>query len=151
MAERESTSKPSYGAWVALALALVLLGWDGFLAFTLPSWLGGTLGAYMFYAQHAGDGVHYAHDDDWSFERAATHGATFFQMPRAMHWLTGNLGYHHVHHLNPRIPFYRLPEAMAHIDALQSPPTTSWHPRDIVRTLRLHTWDETHGRMAEWP
>jgi omega-6 fatty acid desaturase (delta-12 desaturase) len=132
-------------------VALWLLGWDAVLAFALPSWLGGALGAYLFYVQHAADGVEYRDESDWDFVHAATHGSTFFEMPPALHWLTGNLGFHHVHHLNPRIPFYRLPDAMASIEALQTPPRTSWRPKDIARALRLHTWDEAGGHMAEWP
>ena len=64
-----------------------------------------------------------------------------------MSWFTGNIGYHHVHHLNPHIPFYRLPEAMAAIPELQTPRTTSLHPLEIIRCLRLKLWDPELQRM----
>lgn len=65
-----------------------------------------------------------------------------------MNWFTGNIGYHHVHHLNSLIPFYRLPEAMAAIPELQSPIVTTLRARDIVTCLRLSFWDQEHQRLV---
>ena len=65
-----------------------------------------------------------------------------------MHWFTGNIGYHHIHHLNAKIPFYRLPEAMAGIEEMQSPTTTSLHPLDIFRCLQLKLWDYENDRLV---
>jgi acyl-lipid omega-6 desaturase (Delta-12 desaturase) len=67
-----------------------------------------------------------------------------------MRWFTGNIGYHHVHHLNPKIPFYRLPEAMVAIPELQAPVTTSLRPRDIVACLRLKLWDPVTEQHISW-
>ena len=71
-------------------------------------------------------------------------------MGRVMCWFTGNIGYHHVHHLNSKIPFYRLPEAMAAIADLQSPVTTSLHPRDVLACLRLKLWDPVTEQHVSW-
>ena len=68
-------------------------------------------------------------------------------MGSIMHWFTGNIGYHHVHHLNAKIPFYRLPEAMAGLQELQSPQVTTLFPMDIVRCLRLKLWDPVEDRL----
>jgi omega-6 fatty acid desaturase (delta-12 desaturase) len=69
-----------------------------------------------------------------------------------LNWLTGNIGYHHVHHLNPGIPFYRLPEAMAGIPELQSPlGVTSLSPRDIVACFRAKLWDAEQNKMVGYP
>jgi omega-6 fatty acid desaturase (delta-12 desaturase) len=68
-----------------------------------------------------------------------------------MHWFSGNIGYHHVHHLNSHIPFYRLPEAMAGIEELQSPGTTSLRPRDVLSCLRLKLWDVEQERLVPFP
>ena len=73
-----------------------------------------------------------------------------FDMGPVGHWLTGNIGYHHVHHLNHRIPFYRLPEAMAAIPELQNPGRTSWHPREVMGCLRLALWDPEQERMLSF-
>lgn len=68
-----------------------------------------------------------------------------------MHWFTGNIGYHHIHHLNPRIPFYRLPEAMAGMRELQIPVTTSLRPSDVRRCFRLKLWDPSRDEMVTFP
>ena len=67
-----------------------------------------------------------------------------------MQWFTGNVGLHHVHHLNAKIPFYRLPEAMNEISEFQTPGTTSLHPLDVVRCLRLNLWDPDQGRLVSY-
>jgi omega-6 fatty acid desaturase (delta-12 desaturase) len=65
-----------------------------------------------------------------------------------MAWFTGNIGYHHIHHLNARIPFYRLPEVMKKLPELQRPKRTSLNPRDIARCLSLKVWDVGSQRMT---
>ena len=64
-----------------------------------------------------------------------------------MKWFTGNIGYHHVHHLNAKIPFYRLPEAMDGIVELQTPTTTSLNPIDVMGCLRLKLWDPASEKL----
>ncbi len=71
-------------------------------------------------------------------------------MGRLMRWFTGNIGYHHIHHLNARIPFYRLPEAMAGLAELQSPGATSLRLRDIIACLRLKLWDHDQDRLVSF-
>ncbi len=71
-------------------------------------------------------------------------------MSPVMHWFTGNIGYHHVHHLNHRIPFYRLPEAMANIEELQSPGRTSLHPRAVLQCLRLKLWNPDKNQLVTY-
>ena len=67
---------------------------------------------------------------------------------RIMAWFTANIGYHHIHHLNSRIPFYRLPEVLKAIPELQLPKTTSLWPTDIIRCLRLKVWDVEAQKMV---
>ncbi len=104
-------------------------------------------GSYLFYAQHNFPGMRLCHRADWSFTGAALHASSMFSMGRIMHWFTGNIGYHHVHHLNPMVPFYRLPETMRAIPELQRPKTTSWRIRDIIACCQLYAWDHAQGRM----
>lgn len=111
------------------------------LAVVLPIWVSATLGAYLFYAQHNYPAVKLRGKGEWSYVDAALNASSYIEMSRLMHWFTGNIGYHHVHHLNARIPFYRLPEAMAGIVELQSPGITSLRPRDVLKCLRLKLWD----------
>ena len=69
-------------------------------------------------------------------------------MNKVMRWITGNIGYHHIHHLNPSIPFYKLPEAMESIVELQNPKSTSFKLRDIIACLKLKVWDEDTQMMT---
>jgi omega-6 fatty acid desaturase (delta-12 desaturase) len=79
---------------------------------------------------------------------AALRSSSFLRAGALTHWFTGNIGYHHVHHLNSRIPFYRLPEAMAGIPELQNPGTTSLHPMEVWRCLGLKLWDPELNRLV---
>ena len=108
------------------------------------------MGSYLFFAQHSFKRMHVATPEAWSFYRAAMQSSSYMRLNKVMQWFTGNIGYHHIHHLNVRIPFYRLPEAMAAIAELQSPITTSLAPRDIVACFRSSLWDESRQRMVSY-
>jgi omega-6 fatty acid desaturase (delta-12 desaturase) len=142
--------RPREHADAALALVLHLalivgLAWYAPAAllwsFLVPLVISSAVGAYLFYAQHNFPGAQIKPRGEWDYVFAALHSSSYVTMPRLFHWLTGNIGYHHVHHLNARIPFYRLPEAMAAVEELQSPTRTSLSPRDIWGCLRLKLWD----------
>ena len=126
----------SLGGWEMVVLTLVL-----------PQFVASAMGSYLFYAQHNFPGVHHHQDDGWTYEGAAMESSSYMRMNRVMAWFTGNIGYHHIHHLDPRVPFYRLPEAMRSIEELREPKTTSLSPLEIVRCLRLKVWDPETGRM----
>jgi omega-6 fatty acid desaturase (delta-12 desaturase) len=137
---------------IALIIGTALwLGWWTSLCMWLISkvvTLG--LGSYLFYAQHNFPDIGLRGRRDWDYTAAALQASSMFDMPAIMHWLTGNIGYHHVHHLNHRIPFYRLPEAMAVIPELQSPGRTSWRLSDIKACLELAAWDPDQNRMLTY-
>jgi omega-6 fatty acid desaturase (delta-12 desaturase) len=118
------------------------------LTFLVPMTVASGLGTYLFYAQHNFPEVQFQDPADWDYAFAALKSSSYMRMNPVMHWFTGNIGYHHVHHLNAHIPFYRLPEAMAALEALQSPGTTSLSPRDVYRCLRLKLWDPRKKRMV---
>jgi len=138
---------------VALAVTLTLtLGWQGLLfVLVLPLVVACGLGAYLFYAQHNFEGMHLQPREEWSFARAALESSSFMEMGPVMNWFTGNIGYHHVHHLNAAIPFYRLPEAHAAIPELAAARRTSLTPRAIAACFRLKLWDPEQGQMVPYP
>ena len=133
----------------ALGLALVVFAGLGALVLTLilPTFLSAAMGAYLFYAQHNFPGVTFSDCDGWTYEKAAMESSSCLKTGALVGWFTANIGYHHVHHLNSKIPFYRLPEAQRGIPELQSPKTTSLHPIEIARCLRLKVWDTDAQRM----
>ena len=129
-------------------------GWlDAVCLCVAPLVVSHALGSYLFYVQHNFVDVKLRARNDWDYTHAALESSSMLVMSPLMHWFTGNIGYHHVHHLNHRIPFYKLPVAMADLECLQSPIRSSLRPGDIVRCLRLAMWDPTANRMItirEW-
>lgn len=137
--------------WSALAMSIGVLGFTtSALLILLPAIVWSAVGSYMFYAQHNFPDAQLMERRAWDYTDAALKCSSYFEMPGWMHWLTGNIGYHHVHHLNHNIPFYRLPEAMAALPELQSPGRTSWAPRDILACLRCSVWDGEQGRFISF-
>lgn len=130
----------SVGGPVALLLVLVL-----------PSFIACAFGSYLFYAQHNFPGVKFLSKEGWTYEGAALESSSHLVTGKFMGWVTANIGYHHVHHLNSRIPFYRLPEAMRELPELQHPQTTSLHPGEVLRCLRLKLWDVEQQKLVPLP
>jgi omega-6 fatty acid desaturase (delta-12 desaturase) len=140
----------AHGALVGLTA--YLFGWAVALgAYVVPLALACALGAYLFYAQHNVPDVYVAPRETWTYTDAALRSSSYLRSGPVFQWFSGNIGYHHVHHLNPGIPFYRLPEAMAALPALHHPPETSLRPRDIAACFRLKLWDPEAGRMVGFP
>ena len=129
-------------------LLIIFAGWDvWFLGFFLPFFLSHMLGAYLFYAQHNFPAASFKTNKEWNYAQAALESSSYMKMTPIWRWITANIGYHHIHHLNARIPFYRLPEAMEQLPELQHGRITTLHIRDIIACLRLKVWDPEAGRM----
>lgn len=129
-------------------LVFWFLGWQGLLlGFFLPFLISHAMGAYLFYAQHNFPDSVFEEKEGWTYIGAALNSSSYMKMNPVMNWFTGNIGYHHIHHVNARIPFYRLPEVYAHFPEFQEAKTTSLHPSDIIACLRLKVWDTQSRRM----
>ncbi len=135
---------------VAWAITLVrVFGWTALiLTQTLPHLITFGIGSYLFYAQHNFTGVILRDNQGWAYEKAAMESSSFIKTNPVMAWFTANIGYHHIHHLNHRIPFYRLPEVYRAIPELQHPTITTLSPAQIVRCLRLKLWDTEAQQMV---
>lgn len=135
----------------AAAAAALVLWYDWttmFLFLILPRLLGCAVGSYLFYAQHNFPGVTFGDKNGWTFEKAALDSSSYLKTGRILSWITGNIGYHHIHHLNHRVPFYRLPEVYRAIPELREAKTTTLSPADIFRCLRLKVWCVDTQRMV---
>lgn len=135
---------------VGLTLFLILqFGWlTWLLALAGPFLLTFAIGAYLFYAQHNFPAAEFViNNDKWAYEKAALTSSSYMKLGPVMQWFTGNIGFHHIHHLNARIPFYRLPEAYKALPELRQAKATSLKPKDILACLRLKVWDEDRQRM----
>jgi omega-6 fatty acid desaturase (delta-12 desaturase) len=137
-------------AIVALgALLIWLTGIVPFLAVYLTiSVLAGAAGIWLFYVQHQFEDTHWSSGDEWQFEDSALHGASNYDLPRPLQWLTGNIGIHHVHHLASRVPFYRLPEVLRdHPELAELGRITIL---ESLRCVKLVLWDERTKRLVSF-
>ena len=133
----------AFGAFLVVNGGVVAL----LLTLVLPHLIACMLGCYLFYVQHNFPGASFKLRENWSYDFAATHSSSFFKMNPVMNWFTGNIGFHHVHHLNSRIPFYRLEEAMNAIPELQNVQVTTFSPSCVYSALRLKVWDPESDRL----
>ena len=151
-----SNPRKHYDSLIALiihitisVLLFIFVGWQiWFCLFFLPFVIAFAMGAYLFYAQHNFPGVTFSDNKEWAYEKAAMESSSYMVMNPVMAWLTGNIGYHHIHHLNSKIPFYRLPEVMEHIKELQSCKRTSLNIKEVIACLRLKIWDQDKNKMV---
>jgi acyl-lipid omega-6 desaturase (Delta-12 desaturase) len=136
-------------------LALVLLfggigwsiGWRELLLVETPTaLLAGSVGIWMFYVQHQFEDAYWEGAHDWSYTEAALRGSSYVRLPRVLQFFTGNIGFHHVHHLNARIPNYNLQRAHDENPVFHQVPTLS--ARDCLGAVRFKLWDEKDGRLV---
>ena len=125
---------------LTLGLKPVLLGWLPVIL------LAATIGVWLFYIQHQFEHAYWEARPSWDFHAAALRGSSFYDLPAILHWMTGNIGFHHIHHLASRIPNYRLQECHEAIPALQSAPRLTF--RESLRCARLALWDAEQGRLV---
>jgi len=102
-----------YGTNAALALMAAgmiwLVGWKAYLLFQLVAiTVAGSAGVWLFYVQHQFEDVYWERGQEWDYEKAALEGSSYYKLPKVLQWFTGNIGFHHIHHLSPRIPNYHL-------------------------------------------
>ena len=131
-------------------LAGLLIWWTGLVPFLMVQLpiviLAGAAGVWLFYVQHQFEDTHWAAGDDWRFPSAALHGASYYDLPPILRWITGNIGVHHVHHLSSRIPYYRLPEVLKdHPQLAEIGRITLWQSFGCVR---LVLWDEARQKLV---
>jgi acyl-lipid omega-6 desaturase (Delta-12 desaturase) len=136
---------------LGLAVLALYFGLDIFLlGLILPLTIACGLGSYLFYAQHNFPGCRLNDREDWSHASAALKSSSFIEMSSVMRWFTGNIGYHHVHHLNAKIPFYRLLEAVAALPELQRPASTTLLPQDVFACFQLNLWDPKQQKFVSY-
>ena len=137
-------------AIAALIAAMALtMGLREFLVAYLPVvLLAGTIGVWLFYVQHQFAETYWDGAADWSFQAAALEGASFYDLPRPLHWVTGYIGFHHIHHLSSRIPNYRLRDCFTENPELRQAKRLSL--LSSIRCARLTLWDETSRRLVSF-
>jgi len=129
--------------------ACLTIGWWQYLVVQWPAaWLAGSAGIFLFYVQHQYEDVYWERNDTWDFADAAIRGSSFLRLPAVLRFFSGNIGYHHVHHLSARIPNYNLRRAHEELDLFRDVPVMTL--RDALRAPRLKLWDERRGRLVSF-
>jgi omega-6 fatty acid desaturase (delta-12 desaturase) len=126
----------TFGLWSWLLIQLIILT------------VAGGAGVWLFYVQHQFEGVYWERGEDWSFVAAALQGSSFYKLPRILQWFSGNIGFHHIHHLSPRIPNYNLEKCHQADPLFQSvKPTTLL---SSLKSITFRLWDEPEKRLVSW-
>ena len=148
------TAKDKKSVWrtnAAIALLLVVMyftiGLKAFFLVQLPIWtIGATAGVWLFYVQHQFEGVYWGRNEVWNFEAGAVDGSSFYRLPKVLQWFTGNIGFHHVHHLSSKIPNYNLEKCHKAFPFLQEAKTlTLW---SSLKCIKYRLWDEENQQLV---
>jgi omega-6 fatty acid desaturase (delta-12 desaturase) len=144
-----STIATNLGIAVPVIAMIWLIGLAPFLLVQVPiTLMAATAGVWLFYVQHQFEETHWSEQGDWSFQHAALHGSSHYDLPAPLRWITGNIGIHHIHHLSATIPFYRLPEVLRdHPDLRDVSRITLL---ESLKCVRLVLWDESARRLVSF-
>jgi omega-6 fatty acid desaturase (delta-12 desaturase) len=145
--ERHSVHWTNLAILAAITALSLGIGFTNFVLVQAPiSVVAMISGVWLFYVQHQFEGVYWERHDKWDYTKAALQGSSFYQLPRVLQWFTGNIGFHHIHHLSPRIPNYKLATCHEENPILQqAPKITLW---SSLRSFKLRLWDEDSRKLV---
>src|SRR5258706_10234366 len=144
--ERRSVFWTNIGIVCMAAGLSWLLGLKAYLLIQLiVMGVAGSTGVWLFYVQHQFDGVYWERGDEWDYTAAALQGSSFYKLPKILQWFSGNIGYHHIHHLSARIPNYHLERChQAHLMFQNVKPVTLFAS---LKSFTFRLWDEQRHRL----
>jgi omega-6 fatty acid desaturase (delta-12 desaturase) len=120
-----------------------------FLLIQLPIiFISTSAGNWLFYVQHQFEETYWANKEEWNYSKAAIQGSSYYKLPKVLQWFTGNIGFHHIHHLNPGIPNYLLEKCYRKNPELQK--ATTLTIAKSFRSMMLHLWDEEQKKLISF-
>lgn len=144
-----STVLTNLGIAVFAGLMIYAVGLGAFLMVHIPVvMIGASAGVWLFYVQHQFEGTYWEHTPPWTHLDAALHGSSYYDLPKPLMWLTGNIGIHHLHHLSSRIPFHRLPDVLRDYPELRQVGHLTL--RESLKCVKLTLWDEKAKRLVSF-
>ncbi|MBP3964979.1 fatty acid desaturase [Paenibacillus lignilyticus] len=144
--ERMNTYITNAGIAAVAALLCWAVGWQAFLLIQgTIFFMSSIAGIWLFYVQHQFEESYYEADAEWDFVKAAMHGSSYYKLPRILHWITGNIGFHHIHHLSPRIPNYNLEAVHETNPRMQEVRTIT--VLSSLSSLNFRLWHEPSKRL----
>ncbi|MBT2600491.1 MULTISPECIES: fatty acid desaturase [unclassified Oceanobacillus] len=139
--ERWNTYLINVSILAIYGLLIWAIGWQAFLVVQLPIlFVAGAAGIWLFYVQHQFEDSYFESEDEWDYVKAAVDGSSYYKLPKVIEWITGSIGYHHVHHLSPRVPNYHLEKAHESTPPLHKATTITL--LTSLQSLRFRLYDE---------
>lgn len=128
-----------------LAVSTILQSWmfgvaSYLLVQSIAITVAGAAGLWLFYVQHQFKGVYWERNDQWNYTAAALRGSSYYRLPKVLQWISGNIGFHHIHNLSPRIPNYNLQRC--HESDPRFAEVTAISLRSSLQSLKFRFWDE---------
>ncbi|RAL22079.1 fatty acid desaturase [Thermoflavimicrobium daqui] len=131
------------------ALMCWAIGWKAFLLVQGPIlFVSGVLGIWLFYVQHQFEDSYFEDEENWDYVKAAVDGSSYYKLPKVLQWITGNIGFHHVHHLSPKVPNYNLEKVHQSVPVLQDATTITLS--SSIKSLRFRLWDEKNKTFVSF-
>lgn len=144
--ERLNTYFNNIALLVICTTLILIFGWSTFLlVHGLTLFVAGSLGIWLFYIQHTYEDSYFEVDSEWDYVKAAVEGSSYYKLPKVLQWITGNIGFHHVHHLSPRVPNYKLEDAHESIKPLQQATTITL--KTSLESIRYKLYDADNYRF----
>jgi omega-6 fatty acid desaturase (delta-12 desaturase) len=138
--ERNNTYLINISLVVIYSLLIWAIGWQAFLIVQGSTmFIAGALGIWLFYVQHTFEDSYFEDESEWDYVKAAVEGSSYYKLPKVLQWVTGNIGFHHVHHLSPRVPNYNLEKAHESTPPLQQATTITI--KSSLKSLRYKLYD----------
>ncbi len=147
--ERNSAAITNLGIVAIIWAASLTIGVKTYLIIQLPIMLiAGAIGVWLFYVQHQFEGVYWSHHENWDPLKAALKGSSYYKLPKVLQWFSGNIGLHHVHHVLPRIPNYKLQQSYDESPILQT--VTPLTIRKSLKSFSLNLWDDRQQKLVSF-
>ena len=147
--ERTNTHVTNAAVVVLYSLLIWAVGWQAFLLIQLPVlYVSGVLGIWLFYVQHQFEDSYFEDESEWDFVKAAVDGSSYYKLPRVLQWVSGNIGFHHVHHLSPRVPNYHLEKAHEETPPLKHATTITL--KSSLQSIRFRLYDKSNKTFVSF-
>ncbi|WP_064093311.1 fatty acid desaturase [Rossellomorea aquimaris] len=139
--ERMNTYLTNFLIVGLVGILCLVIRWKNFLLIQGPIFLiSGSLGIWLFYVQHQFEDSYFEPQKEWKYIKAALEGSSYYKLPKILQWITGNIGFHHIHHLSPRVPNYYLEDVYKNHAPLQKVPTITLSTS--LESLKFRLWNE---------
>ena len=147
--ERNNTYLINISIIVIYALMIWLIGWQAFAIIQgTILFVAGSFGIWLFYVQHQFEDSYFEDESEWDYVKAAIEGSSYYKLPKVLQWVTGNIGFHHVHHLSPRVPNYNLEKAHESTPPLHK--ATTINLRKSLESIHFRLFDEDNKSFVNF-